>query len=140
MVRAEYAELERKNYGAAWTNEESRSALWRCGRSRQTRDGGKWSAQHSRCERQVGARIGGLSLVGDGAGARHQIDLERAFLQTMDELEKHIAQAASEWLALTVLAIVALPPGYFAFLVVAVVVYLALMEVVKRKLMARLVM
>jgi Mg2+-importing ATPase len=61
-------------------------------------------------------------------------------------------------LAITVLAIVALgillpftpmagflgfvplPLGYFAFLVAAVVAYLALVEVVKRKLMARLVM
>jgi len=61
-------------------------------------------------------------------------------------------------LAITVLAIVAvgillpfspiagflgfvpLPLGYFAFLVAAVAVYLALAEVVKRKLMARLVM
>ena len=38
------------------------------------------------------------------------------------------------------LGFVALPLGYFAFLVAAVVVYLALVEVVKRKLMARLVM
>ena len=35
---------------------------------------------------------------------------------------------------------VALPLGYFAFLVAAVAVHLALVEVVKRKLMARLVM
>jgi hypothetical protein len=35
---------------------------------------------------------------------------------------------------------VPLPLGYFEFLVAAVVVYLALVEVVKRKLMARLVM
>jgi Mg2+-importing ATPase len=38
------------------------------------------------------------------------------------------------------LGFVPLPLGYFAFLVAAVVVYLALVEIVKRKLMARLVM
>jgi hypothetical protein len=35
---------------------------------------------------------------------------------------------------------VALPLGYSAFFVTAVVVYLTLMEIVKRKLMAQLVM
>ena len=93
-VRAQYAELERKNYGAAWTNEElalgfvgdvgdlAKLVMAQSGRRNIPDAKDKLAHELADCLWSVMV----LAHV-------HQIDLERAFLQTMDQLEKHIAQA-----------------------------------------------
>ncbi|MCI0476648.1 MAG: hypothetical protein L0Y55_10405 [Anaerolineales bacterium] len=93
-IRAQYAELERKNYGATWTNEEL--ALGFVG------DVGDLvklvMAQNGRrvipdAEEKLAHELADCLWSVIVLARVHAIDLERAFLQTMDELEKQIARA-----------------------------------------------
>jgi len=90
-VRAQYAQLERERYGAAWTNEElalgfvgdvgdlAKLVVAQTGRRDipQARD--KLAHELADCLWSV------IVLA-----QAHQIDLEQAFMQTMQDLEEHL--------------------------------------------------
>ena len=92
-VRAQYAQLERERYGAAWTNEElalgfvgdvgdlAKLVVAQTGRRDipQARD--KLAHELADCLWSV------IVLA-----QAHQIDLEQAFMQTMQDLEEHLPQ------------------------------------------------
>jgi NTP pyrophosphatase (non-canonical NTP hydrolase) len=92
-VRAKYAELEHKNYGVAWTNEELALGfvgdvgdlvkLVMAQSGRRTIPDAKEKLTHELADCLWSVIV--LAHV-------HEIDLERTFLQTMDELEKHLAR------------------------------------------------
>ncbi len=93
-VRAQYAELERKLYGAAWTNEElalgfvgdvgdlAKLVMARNGRRNIPDADSKLAHELADCLWSVIV----LAHV-------HKIDLERVFLNTMNELEERISQS-----------------------------------------------
>ncbi len=93
IVRAQYAELERKNFGAAWTNEElalgfvgdvgDLAKLVMAQSGRRNIPDAKEKLAHELADCLWSVMV--LAHV-------HRIDLERAFLQTMDELERRITE------------------------------------------------
>jgi NTP pyrophosphatase (non-canonical NTP hydrolase) len=90
-VRAKYAELERQNYGAEWTNEElalgfvgdvgDLAKLVMAENGRRNISEAKEKLAHELADCLWSVMV---------LAHRHQIDLERSFLKTMVELEKHI--------------------------------------------------
>lgn len=93
-VRAQYAQLEQKRYGAAWTSEElalgfvgdvgdlAKLVVAQNGRRAIPDSGEKLAHELADCLWSV------IVLA-----QAHQIDLEGAFLRTMDELETHLREA-----------------------------------------------
>lgn len=93
-LRAQYSEMERAKFGAAWTNEEL--ALGFVG------DVGDLvklvMAQNGRraipdAQAKLAHELADCLWSVIVLARAHDIDLERAFVQTTDDLEKHIAQA-----------------------------------------------
>lgn len=92
-VRAQYAQLEQKRYGAAWTNEElalgfvgdvgdlAKLVMAQNGRRAISNVNEKLAHELADCLWSV------IVLA-----QAHQIDLEAAFIQTMDQLETHLRE------------------------------------------------
>ncbi len=93
-VREQYARLEQKNYGTAWTNEEF--ALGFVG---DVGDLAKLIMAQNGRRNIVDARSKLAHELADCLWSvmviahAHRIDLEEAFLRTMDELEQHLAKS-----------------------------------------------
>ncbi|MBM3127839.1 MAG: nucleotide pyrophosphohydrolase [Chloroflexi bacterium] len=93
-LRAQYAELERRRYGAAWTNEElalgfvgdvgDLAKLVRAQNGRRAIPDAKEKLAHELADCLWSVMV---------LARAHDIDLERAFLQTMDDLEQHVERA-----------------------------------------------
>ena len=95
-IREQYAELERRDYGRPWTNAEI--ALGFVG---DVGDLVKLVMAENGVRRIPDARSKLAHELADCLWSilvlahLHDVDLEQAFLQTMDELEQHIASEAA---------------------------------------------
>lgn len=90
-IRAQYAQLEQERYGAAWTNEElalgfvgdvgDLAKLVMAQNGQRTIPNVREKLAH-----ELADCLWSVIVLADA----HQIDLEQAFLQTMNEIEAHL--------------------------------------------------
>jgi NTP pyrophosphatase (non-canonical NTP hydrolase) len=92
-IREQYAEFEKQNYGAAWTSEEialglvgdvgdlTKLVMAENGRRHIPNSKNKLEHELSDC-------LWSLIVLAD----LHKVDLEKSFLETMDNLERHLSE------------------------------------------------